>query len=278
MRCWPREAKDARSRPSSSNARSSRCGTDERRAVPELLLGGLAKTASKRVPGRLAGLGRRVGDVDEAQGALAGGDLGVRRGERLGELGEQPVARVEDRGAGLAAAGRPRTAAGRGSPAPRGWRAAGGCAGSGPGRRRRGPRRRPGSAGRRARRAPSAAASAHRPPGASPPGAKTTTRSTPGRAAARRGDAVDADPLAPAGRPVAHERHVHVRGAGLPRCGARRPGRRAPPSGSSRRRFPVRWEAPRASSTMASRRLVLPAAFGPQTRCGPASNDASSAA
>ena len=39
----------------------------------------------------------------------------------------------------------------------------------------------------------------------------------------------------------------------------------------------VRWLRPQASSTIASSRLVLPAALGPQTSCGPGSNTASSA-
>src|SRR5215208_3155445 len=38
----------------------------------------------------------------------------------------------------------------------------------------------------------------------------------------------------------------------------------------------VRWDPPRASSTIASRRLVLPAPLGPQTSCGPAPKCASS--
>ncbi len=37
----------------------------------------------------------------------------------------------------------------------------------------------------------------------------------------------------------------------------------------------VRCERPQPSSAIASRRLVLPAAFGPQIRCGPASKEAS---
>src|SRR5439155_27140093 len=41
---------------------------------------------------------------------------------------------------------------------------------------------------------------------------------------------------------------------------------------------PVLCDRPQARSTIASSRLVLPAAFGPAIRCGPGPNDASSAA
>src|SRR5258708_11043860 len=40
----------------------------------------------------------------------------------------------------------------------------------------------------------------------------------------------------------------------------------------------VRWERPQASRTIASRRVVLPAAFGPTISCGPGPNATSSAA
>ena len=40
----------------------------------------------------------------------------------------------------------------------------------------------------------------------------------------------------------------------------------------------VRCERPQASRTIASSRLVLPAAFGPTTSCGPGPNVASSVA
>ena len=67
VRCWPREANAARSRPPMTNATSSRCGPIERRAVPELLLRRLAEPPRERVAGRLVGPGRRVRHVLEPE-------------------------------------------------------------------------------------------------------------------------------------------------------------------------------------------------------------------
>ena len=104
VRCWPREAKPARSRPDRSKARSSRCGPTTRRAVPDLLLGGLDEASGERVAGRLAGQGRGVGHVAQGQpagGRLVGGDLGMGRRERPGDLLEQAQPRVDDPSAGV---------------------------------------------------------------------------------------------------------------------------------------------------------------------------------
>ena len=67
VRCWPREAKLARSRPASSKTRSSRCGPIERRPVPDLLVGRLDEPPGERVPRRLAGERRRVRHVAQRQ-------------------------------------------------------------------------------------------------------------------------------------------------------------------------------------------------------------------
>ena len=77
---------------------------DERRAVPDLLLGRLREPPGERVPGRLAGEWRGVRHVAERQPAgrrLVGGDLGVGRGERTGQHLEQPAPLGDDRAAGI---------------------------------------------------------------------------------------------------------------------------------------------------------------------------------
>ena len=130
-------------------------------------------------------------------------------------------------------------------------------------------RRRPASRARRAGRAPRAAATASPATSSISSGANTTTRRTPAEARRPAADAVDPDPLPAA--PVAAGAGADDRDLDR-RRGPTTPSTRASvgrPSGSARRRPRVRWERPQASSTIASRRLVLPAAFGPQTSCGP---------
>ena len=86
VRCWPREANAARSRPSSSEREVVAVRADERRAVPDLLLGGLAPAGA---PGRRAavspgGRGALRGVARASSAPLLGGDLRVGRGEGLG--------------------------------------------------------------------------------------------------------------------------------------------------------------------------------------------------
>ena len=63
VRCCPREANVARSRPPRPKTRSSRCGPTSVRAVPDLLLGRLAQAPRQRVPRRLPGERRGVRGV-----------------------------------------------------------------------------------------------------------------------------------------------------------------------------------------------------------------------
>ena len=78
--------------------------SDQRRTVPDLLLGGLRKTTRQSVPGRFPGEWRCVGLVAERQpcsGRLVRGDLGVGRGERAGQDPEQASSLGDDRRPGV---------------------------------------------------------------------------------------------------------------------------------------------------------------------------------
>ncbi len=65
--------------------------SDERRAVPDLLFGGLDQAAGERIARRLAGQCRRVGRVAQAErsGGLLRGDLGVGAGEWTAQRPEE---------------------------------------------------------------------------------------------------------------------------------------------------------------------------------------------
>ena len=144
------------------------------------------------------------------------------------------------------------------------------------------PARRPASAGRRARSRASRRSDGEPATSSISSGANITVRSTPASAAAPARDAVDADPLAgaAAGRPDEGDLDGVALLGRRPRPTDARldPGQLLGPSGRARPRRSVRWERPQASRTIASSRLVLPAALGPHTSCGPASKTASSAA
>ena len=202
-------------------------GADERRAVPELLLGRLREAPGERLARRLARLGRGVRHVREA-GARPRPGRSRRAPPASGPAssGEEPLPRVEDRRPRTRAAWRPRTAAGRGVAcssrmARRRWLR---CV-------RVRPyadevrRHRPGSAGRRARRAPSVAAPAGRRRGASPPGRRRRRGGPRRSAAARRGTPLTRIRLRPPAGPSRDERHVDLRGAAG--VAARRPSTRA---------------------------------------------------
>ena len=104
VRCWPREAKPARSRPARSKARSSRCGPT---TVVPFQTSFSAVSTSRRASasrGVSPGMRRGVGHVAQGQpagGGLVRGDLGVGRGERPGELLEQAQPGVHDPSAGV---------------------------------------------------------------------------------------------------------------------------------------------------------------------------------
>ena len=187
VRCWPREANPARSRPSSSNARSSRCGP---MSVVPFQTSFSAVSASRRASAsrdRLAGSRRRVRLVADGQPALLGRDLGVGPAERFGD-------RLE-RGAGGPRRRPPRRSSSGGVPeaqlvasgeCPRGSTGAGRCAAGARGRRSPARPRTPatGCAARvsiAARRGPGAPATR-----SMSSGAKRTARSTPARLDARR--------------------------------------------------------------------------------------------
>ena len=92
VRCWPREANAARSRPAELEGDVVAVRPDERGAVPDLLLGRLDEPALERVPWRLPGQRRRVGHVAQPRAASApssGSDLGMGRGQRLGKRLEE---------------------------------------------------------------------------------------------------------------------------------------------------------------------------------------------
>ena len=104
-------------------------------------------------------------------------------------------------------------------------------------------------------------------------GAKRTIRSNPASPVARRPSPLTLIRLRPA-VPVAPPRTIATSMVSRPTEPSTRarsvPQRMISPS------VVVRCERPQASSTIASSRLVLPAAFGPHTRCGPGPNVASS--
>ena len=174
---------------------------DQRRAVPDLLLGGLGQPPRQRVARRLAGERRGVRHVAQRQAAgrrLVRGDLAVR--------GRSGAARVSSRRSRAATTRppvsrnvRPRTAARRGSPAPPGSRAAGCCAAGASGRTSPGRRRRPGSVAA-ARASMRGAAQRRRADDEEHLlGREQDDPQERPRAGGAPADAVDADPLAPAG-------------------------------------------------------------------------------
>ena len=107
---------------------------DERGAVPDLLLGGLAQPPGQRVPRRLPGERRGVRRVADRQPLLGRGDLAMGRGERLGQQLQQPQPGGDDGRAGGEEGLVPEPQLVAVAPRPRGSRAAGCCAAGGPGR------------------------------------------------------------------------------------------------------------------------------------------------
>ena len=101
VRCWPREANEESSRPSSAKARSSRCGPT--RVVP--FQSSFSAVSRRRrasaAPGVSPASAGAFVDVRQPQDALLGRDLGVRRRQGGRELVQERVARVEDGRPGL---------------------------------------------------------------------------------------------------------------------------------------------------------------------------------
>ena len=277
VRCWPRDAKEARSRLSSANARSSRWGPTS--VVP---FQSSFSAVSREPPGQ------RVAGVSPAVGAALLTYATSRRIPSSGAISAWAAAS----GAGeLARAARWR-ASSDAPPRPRGasrprrgsWSRARllladrpqerGCAAPARARRWRGRRRRPGSAA-----AASASRAARRSDGGPDDEQHLLGREddTPQDAGQRRRSArhpVDADPLPSPGGPLADQRHVQRPAAG-DAGRSRRPSTRAkgavPADHLGVGPGPVRATRGRAGRC-ASRRLVLPAALGPQTRWGPGPN------
>ena len=189
VRCWPRDANAARSRPASSNDDVVAVRPDERRAVPDLLLGRLDEPPRERVPRRLPGECRRVRHVAHRErrlGTLVRSDLGMGGSQGLAERLEEAQALGHDRRRRRRGTRRPRSAARRATQLPRGSPAAGCCAAGAPARRSRARRRRRPSGWTRAGRSPPAAGSASRPRGASPPARRRRPGAGVARLVARR--------------------------------------------------------------------------------------------
>ena len=243
---------------------------DQRRAVPDLLFGRLGQPPGERVADRLAGPGRSVrlvaqGQSDPLRERSPDGPPGAaRRSPGAGPAGRSRPRRP------TRARPCPRTGAARGSPAPRGSPGGGCCAAGAPDRTSPGRPRRP-VTGRSTR--PSRAV--RRRPGepairSISSGAKRTTRSVPARLVARRGTPFTRIRLRwppPPSRRRATSR-VDPPPAEPPSTTPSTRARSAPQRIISAS-VGVRCEWPEASTKIASSRLVLPAALGPWTRCGP---------
>ena len=189
-------------------------------------------------------------------------------GERRGQRRRGAAAAPRRSGPGVEEGARPRSAARRGSPPPRGSPGAGCCAAGASGRTWRGRRHRPGN-----RAAASASSAARRSDGdpmtsSISSGANSTTRSGRPRALGRRPTPLTRIRLRPP-RPVGTRARTIATSRTSRADAAFDAGEVVGPSGSARRRRVVRCERPQPSSAIASSRLVLPAAFGPQTSCGP---------
>ena len=241
---------------------------DERRAVPDLLLGGLGQAPGERVPRRLARgaaarSSRSAGSAvrrpprpgRSRRGRAASGPASVASSRRRSATMAPPD--VEERGvpepelvaAGALLADRPEQAVALLE------RPAVGREVVGVGRR---------AAGRPAGRAPRGGATGEPTTRSISSGAKSDDPEDARQAGRPARHAVDPDPLrgrpAPvAPRPRTHRRPRPCRG---PTDGPR-PGRGRVPQRMSSPSALVRCERPQASRTIASSRLVLPAAFGP---------------
>ena len=104
VRCWPRDAKPARSRPAELEDEVVAVRPDERGAVPDLLVGGLGEAAGQRSRGGLArgrGRIRRVAHAQRRGRGLVGRDLGVGAGERHGQALQQAQPVLDDARAGV---------------------------------------------------------------------------------------------------------------------------------------------------------------------------------
>ena len=192
VRCWPREAKRGEVAP----VHQLECEVvamrpDERRAVPDLLLGGLDEPPGQGVARRFAGGGRRVRLVSQRQGTGGGllrRDLGMGRRERPGKLLEQRVPGRDDRATGIEERPIPVPQLVAARPAPRGSRAAGRCAAGARDRTSRGRSRSAGRGWPRAGRGRARRRDGEPATRSMSSGANSTTRSTPAerRCAARR--------------------------------------------------------------------------------------------
>ena len=229
VRCWPREANDARSRPSSSKARSSRCGPT---SVVPFQSSFSAVSPSRRArasPAVSPGCGRRVRDVAQARAspspgaisawAAASGPASSPRSstpaleDRRARLEELRVPERQLVARRLLLADRPQevVALGQGPAVGREVRGVGREALRRPGRR--GPLRR--SAG-----APDDEEHLL--------GGEDDDAQHPGERGRPPRHAVDPDPLAAAGRALPDERDVEVRGAAVAVAPALDAGERRP--------------------------------------------------
>ena len=293
VRCWPREANDARARPSSSNTRSSRCGPTSVVPFQASLSAVSASRRARASRGDSPGSGwrvRRVADRQPACGGLVGGDLRVRRGERRRRARRAGAPAPPGRRRRLRAAPRPRTGARRALPAPRGSSSEARFAAGARARRPRGHEGRQGTVVQPAGRAPRGAGTGIRQPAASPPARTCTVRRTPTSAAARRATPftrirLRAPPVAVRTRATS-TRHRHRGSLPADRSWPRPVPGRAPadelaidsPCGASGPTPAAR--SPRAGSSCRRRSGPTPAAGQPRkrrretrTRAGPGSRD-----
>ena len=201
VRCWPRDANDASGRPPISNTMSSRCGPDQRRAVPDLLVGGLGEAAGQGVADRLARVLRRVRRVRDARGGPAAASSGAISAwaAARGAARSPPAAGAAPRGRPCPASssGRvpePQLGAGRLLLADEPQQAV--ALLEGPAVGGEVPARRRASAGRPAGRGPPGAATGEPATSSISSGANSTVRSTPASDGGAARDAVHADPLA----------------------------------------------------------------------------------
>ena len=231
VRCWPRDAKPARSRPASSNDEVVAVRPDQRGAIPDLLVGGLGQAPDQGIPWRLAGSGGRVGDVADPQARS-------RRLPRARSPRGRPPAVPRGR-RGAAAAGRrsphrlrrtscPSSAARRGTPRPRGWPATGCSAAGGSACRSTGRPRSAATGLRRAGPGRHAGATATRRPAASP--RARTRRRAGGRSTTMRGGRCRS-PGCACGRPSRSHPRERRQVRACPRRGALPPGPGRSPSG-----------------------------------------------
>ena len=278
VRCWPREANVGEVAAAELEDEVVAVRPDERRAVPDLLLGRLGQAPGERVARRLAGEWRRVRLVAQRQARRRRPPPGRSR------RGPPPAARPATsssrrRSATIAAAGVEERAvpeaqlvARRALLADRPQQAV--ALLERPAVRRRGRRRRPASRSRPAGRATARRSDGEPAISSISSGAKRTTRRSPARPAARRPSPLTRIRLRPA-VPVAPARTI----GDLDACRARpspRPGRGRVPQRMSSPSVVVRCDRPQAEQDHRLEEARLAGRVRAPTRCGPGPNVASS--